>query len=218
MIGIPLSNTKSSYFYHKHATMRLFRLTVLGSLSIALLAGLASCEKDSEKEKVNYYAKSDIPMTGAQIAPTPSPSTGTGKLSVTYDKRGKVLNYTLSWTGLSDSVIAIRLNGPAPTGYSALDPTFNPPTNPVPANWGLYTTTPYKVIQVFTGTAPKALYPATGSFTGSINIDDVKVRELDLLNNLYYFTIHTKTMLPVAAPGSYLYRWFGEIRAQVVFQ
>ena len=212
MISNPLPNGKSSYFYYKHATMRLFRLTVLASLSIAMIGGFSSCEKDSEKEKVNFYTKSDIPMTGAQIAPAQSPSTGSGKLTVSYDKRGRVLNYKLSWTGLSDSVIAIRLNGPAPLGYSALDPTFTG------ANPTAFTTSPYKVIQIFTGTAPKALYPATGSFTGSVNIDDVKVREQDLLNYLYYFTIHTKTSLPVAAPGNFLYRWFGEIRGQVVFQ
>lgn len=208
----PFRIQKVLIFTSNTQPMRLSRLTVLALVSIALLAGFASCEKDSEKDKVNLYTKSDIPMTGAQIAPSPSPSTGTGKLSVTYDKRGKVLNYTLSWTGLSDSVIAIRLNGPAPAGFSALDPTFTG------ANPTAYATSPYKVIQIFTGTAPKAMLPSTGSYTGSVNIDDVKVREQDLLNYLYYFTVHTKTTLPVPAPGSFLYRWFGEIRGQVKFQ
>lgn len=192
--------------------MKLFRLTALASVCLGLVLALASCEKDDEKNKVHFHAKSDIPATGAQIAPTQSPSAATGKLSVSYDDRTKVLNYSISWSGLSDSVIAIRLNGPAPSGYAALDPTFTG------ANPTAVATSPYKTLQIFTGTAPRSLYPATGSYTGSVNVDNVKIREQDILNGLYYFTIHSKTTLPISGQGAFLYRWFGEIRAQVIFQ
>jgi CHRD domain len=201
-------------FTANHATMKLFKLTVLASLCFALFMGLSSCEKDSEKDKANLHIKTDIPVTGAQIVPA-SPSPGTGKLSINYDRRNKVLNYTITWTGLSDSVVAIRINGPAPSGFSALNTSF---TGASPT---LYTTTPYIVIQQFTGatTAPfKPLYPSTGSFSGTLSVDGVKVKEQDLLNNLYYFTIHTKTVLPGSPPASLFFRWYGEIRAQINFQ
>jgi len=194
--------------------MKLLKLTSLGLLSFALFMGLSSCEKESERKKVNVYTKSDIPGTGAQIAPTPSPSTGLAKLSVNYDKRTKVLNYTISWSGLSDSVIAVRLNGPAPVGYSALKLPFTvaagDSTN--------FNTTPYIVLQQATGTAPRALLPSTGSYTGSYAMDEVTGKEMNLLNQYYYVTLHTKTTLPVPGASRFFFRWFGEVRAQVVFQ
>ncbi|MCG2615609.1 CHRD domain-containing protein [Terrimonas sp. NA20] len=194
--------------------MKLFRLTALGFLSFALFMGLSSCEKESEKKKVNFYTKSDISGTGAQIAPNPSPSTGLAKLSVSYDKRTKVLNYTISWSGLSDSVIAVRLNGPAPIGYSALRNPFTVATGDSTS----FNTTPYIVLQQTTGTAPRALLPSTGTFTATFPIDEVTATELNLLNQYYYVTLHTKTTLPVPGAARFFFRWFGEVRAQVVFQ
>ncbi|MET0391828.1 MAG: CHRD domain-containing protein [Chitinophagaceae bacterium] len=202
--------------------MKLFKLTALASLCIALTVSIVSCEKDAEKDRVNVYSKSDIPATGAQIAPTPSPSAATGKLAVSYDKRAKVLNYTISWTGLSDSVMAIRVSGPAPTGYSSLRAGYSP------ASATADTTSPYNVYQQVAGnvlvssnanavTSTKKLAP-TGSFSGSVQIDGVKLKEEELLSGLYYITVHPKTVLPGTAPASLFYRWFGEIRAQIKFQ
>jgi hypothetical protein len=187
---------------------------------------LASCEKDDEKKKGTLHVKTEIPATGAQISPSASPSSGLGSLSVSYDTKGGVLNYAITWSGLSDSVIAIRICGPAPVSYSSLNtlfsgwtvqPTFKPLAD---------TTTPYIYLQQFTagntttssGVA-KGLYPSSGSFTGSLLVDGVKIKESDLLNNLFYITIHTKTILPaVPSPSNLLYRWFGEVRAQIKFQ
>ncbi len=191
--------------------MNLLKLTATASLFVIALAGLSSCEKESEKQKVNLYMKDDIVLTGAQIKPTPSPSAGLGKISVSYDKRNKVLNYLITWSGLSDSVIAIRINGPAPYGFNSVNPAFTG------ANPNSFTTTPYLVLQQFTGTAPKALYGSNGSYTGTLAVDGVKVKEQDLLNGYYYVTLHTKTMLPVVFPGNFLFRWLGEIRAQITF-
>lgn len=195
--------------------MKWFSLTALTTICLGLITGLSSCEKDSEKDKVNLYQKSDIPMTGAQVAPNGTPSAGLGQLSVSYDRRAKQLNYSFSWSGLSDSVVAIRVNGPAPIGYPAVNPAFTG------ANPTSYATTPYVVLQQFTGqtSAPfRPLYPSSGSYSGTLQVDNVKVREQDLLNGLYYITIHTKTILPVASPGNLYYRRFGEIRGQIVWQ
>ncbi len=192
--------------------MKFARLAAYASLSIALLGSLASCEREEDETSANVFQKTDIPATGAQIRPTASPSTGSGKLTASYDKRNQTLSYTINWTGLSDSVIAIRITGPAPTGYNAVNPAFTG------ANPTAFATTPYTSLQTFTGTGVKPLYPSTGSFTGTLLVDGVKVKEQDLLNGLYYITVHTKTTLPVPAPGSFLYRWFGEIRAQIVLK
>lgn len=202
--------------------MKLFKLTALASLCIALTVSFVSCEKDAEKDRVNVYTKSDIPATGAQINPTPSPSSATGKLSVTYDKRVRTLNYTISWTGMSDSVMGIRISGPAPIGYSNYRSGYSP------ASATADTTTPYNVYQQVTGnvlvssnanavTSTKKLSP-TGSFSGSVQIDGVKLKEEALLSGLYYITVHPKTVLPGTAPASLFYRWYGEIRAQIKFQ
>lgn len=195
--------------------MKLFKLTALATFCLALTSTFTSCEKDSEKDKVNAYSKSDIPVTGAQVAPVASPTTGSGSLSVSYDKRVGIINYNLTWSGLSDSVIAIRVCGPAPVGYPVLNPSFTG------ANPTGITTTPYVVLQEFNGVttqAPtKAFRAASGSYTGTLLVDGVKVREQDLLNGLYFITVHTKTTLPVSGSGAFLYRWFGEIRGQIRF-
>src|SRR6218665_290166 len=163
--------------------MKLFKQTAWAALTIALFINLTSCEKQEDREKDNIYAKSDIPGTGAQIAPVPSPSTGTAKLSVNYDSRAKTLNYSISWTGLTDSVIAIRLNGPAPIGYSALNRAFTVAAG----DSNSFSTTPYTVLQQITGTSPKALSPKDGSYSNSVLVDDVVIKEIDLLNQYYYF-------------------------------
>lgn len=197
--------------------MKLLRLTAFGSLCLGLFISFTSCEKEEEKKKGYLFTKSDIAMTGAQIAPVPSPSTGTGKLNVSYDKNTKILTYSMNWSGLSDSVIAIRISGPAPTGYAAIDPTFAPTTSTA----ALYTTTPYIVLQQFTGTTTspiRALYPSTGSYSGTLQMDGVKGVEQNLMNGQYYVTIHTKTFTGTPpATSAFLYRWFGEIRAQITF-
>lgn len=193
--------------------MNLPRLTACFLFSVLALTCLPSCEKEGEEKKSNLYVKKDIAFTGAQIKPVASPSAGTGSMDVWYDKREKILNYAIRWSGLSDSVIAIRICGPAPIGFNTVNPAFNP----APATFNAYATSPYIPVQVFLGTAPRALYPSSGTFAGAILVDGAKVKEEDVLNGQFYVTIHTKTILPIAAPGSYLFRWLGEVRAQVEF-
>lgn len=192
--------------------MKLFQLTALATLCLGLITGLSSCEKDSEKDKVNRYEKSDIAVTGAQVAPNGTPTTGLGKLDVRYDKRNRQLHYSVNWSGLSDSVIAIRVCGPAPIGFPSLNPAFTG------ANATLPSTTPYFVIQEVVQSGTRALYPSAGNYSGTIIVDEIRAKEMELLNGYYYVTIHTKTILPVAAPGNLYYRWFGEVRGQIKWQ
>ncbi|MDP4261513.1 MAG: CHRD domain-containing protein [Bacteroidota bacterium] len=162
--------------------MQLLKLTVLSSLLFAFAVSFISCEKDSERAKVLVYTKSDITMTGAQSVPA-SNSGALGSLNVTYNKTSKILSYTFNWTGLSAPPSKIYIYGPAPTGYGSTT-----------------------IKQTVLSAANPALYPASGSFTGSVYVDDVLIIEQELLNYLYYVSIIT----PLYPQG--------EIRGQIRFQ
>ena len=183
-------------------------------------------------------------MSGSQIAPSTvaSASTGTGTLDVSYDKGSKTLTYKITWSGLSDSVIAIRICGPAPVGYPSLKSGYTG------ANPYAVATTPYAVIQEIssvmlknlTGSlgaraadtvANKTVFASSGTYSGLLGMDDVYVKEADLLNGLYYITIHTGKTYPSPSPTTTLvnpavlptalqlqYRQWGEIRGQIKFQ
>lgn len=175
--------------------MQLLKLTVLSSLLFAFAFSFTSCEKEAEKKKNgSLYSKTDIPLTGAQSVPATT-SAATGSLAVSYNKNGKVLYYTFNWTGLTDTITCIVLQGPAPTGYASgtvkqLLPGFTT-VNPSSAQ--------LKTIQA---TYPYQLF----NYKGSVLVDNAVIKETDLLNHLYYLSIRTK-----AFPT-------GEIRAQVRFQ
>lgn len=149
--------------------MKLLKLTISSSLLFSFLVSMVSCEKEEEKKKAFVYTKSDIAMTGAQAIPA-SASSATGVLSVYYDKRTQLLNYTFYWSGLTGVPKSIGIYGPAPAGYPALTTT-----GPAPA---------MQTISV-TGLA------VAGNYSGSIVIDGAKFKEEDLLNYLYYITIGT---------------------------
>lgn len=167
--------------------MKLLKLTVLSSLLFSFLLTMSSCEKEAEKKKANVYSKSDIIMTGAKAVPQ-SASTGSGTLSVYYDKRTKLLNYTVKWFGLSTKPTSIGIYGPAPEGYLA----FTPALAPAPA-----------VVNITSG-----LTAATsGTYTGSILVDNAVISEQSLLNSWYYVRVNTSATYPG-----------GEIRGQITFQ
>jgi hypothetical protein len=164
--------------------MKLLKLTALTSLCFALFLGFSSCEKDAEKSKVNVYTRTDIPMNGAQAVPA-NASTGNGTLSVYYDKRVKILYYTITWAGLTGVPTSIGIFGPAPAGYLALTSAGAP----APA------------LQAITITNPQI----SGTYSGTLFVDDVKIVEQTLINGLFYVRIAT-----AANP-------LGEIRAQIKF-
>jgi len=186
--------------------MRLPKLTAIFFTMI-----LAACNKDTTYRETTIVKT--LPVTTAQNVPS-LPTAGSGDVSIDYTPANKAVNYKISWSNLTDSVIAIRICGPSPAGYNSINPAFTGanPTSP--------STTPHVVLQEFVGTATKALYAKNGSFTSSFPIDGVKVSE-ELLNaGYYYFTIHTKTIIPppATAPASLAYRWFGEIRGQLTIK
>ena len=152
-----------------------FRLTALSFLLACILI-LTSCEKDYDQTKVIEFSKTGIVMSAKNEVPTNS-STATGSLNVFYSRATRILSYQFTWTGLTGNVTNMHIHGQAPVGYTA------------------------GVFQGFTG------YPTTpsGSFSGSLLIDNVAIKEENLLNGLYYVNIHT-----LANIG-------GEIKGQITF-
>jgi hypothetical protein len=160
--------------------MKLNSLTATCSLLFALLVTLGSCEKSSEAKKGTHYTKSGITMSGAQVVPT-STSNALGTMDVSYIKGTKQLNYKITWSGLSGNPTGIGVYGLAPAGY------------------GVAPTTPFQTISI-TGLT------ANGTYSGNLLVDDVAVKEENVLNGLYYIMIRT-----AAFPA-------GEIRGQIKFQ
>lgn len=120
--------------------------------------------------------KKGIAVTGAQEVPAASPA-GSGTLDVSYNKSTKTLTYAATYTGMTDSVTMMHFHGPAEKGKNA------------------------GVVFPIQGFTPGT----SGSVSGTVKLDEVKLKEADLLGGKWYFNVHTTTH-----PG-------GEIRGQVEF-
>jgi hypothetical protein len=149
--------------------MKLIKITALFSLVCAFSLTLSSCEKDSEDRKRLEFSKTAIIMSGAQETPL-SNSSALGTMDVNYRRDTKILNYKITWSGLTGTPIGIGVHGTAPTG-------FNPYS---PAAW----TTP---VQSFTLTG----LTATGTYSGALLVDGFAVKEEDVLSGLYYINLRT---------------------------
>ena len=140
--------------------MKFIKTTALLSFFVSFI--LIACEKEAEVKKTKVYSKSGIIMSGAQETP-PNPTSATGTLDVIYDKRTKVLTYTIKYSGLTGPVTGAHIHSRAPVGYQT------------------------GIVQPFIG------FPTTtaGTYSGSLLADEVFIKEEDLLNGLYYANIHT---------------------------
>lgn len=165
--------------------MKLIKLTALSLLLTGSLFIISSCESDAELRRTSDYSKTGIMLTGANETPA-TPTTALGTLDVSYTKSSKILSYTINWSGLTGPVTAAHIHGLAPTGYAA------------------------GVLQSFSTSAivkcPTVSNTSCGTYKGTLLVDDVVVKEDNLLNGMYYVNLHTATY-----PA-------GEIRAQIRFQ
>jgi hypothetical protein len=190
------------------ATMTKLKLTAGYACMIAIISILLiSCEKPFKRDG-DIVTKSDIPMNGPQVVP-PNNSAATGTIQVTYNRGTRILDYKITWTGLSGppagGASALPVPGltfPAIGIYGPADPTYMafpyPPLQPT----GL-SVFPNGVVQGVTSGFTAA---TSGSFTGSLFVDNAAVKESDLLNNKYYIQIRT-----AAFPN-------GQIRGQIDFR
>ncbi len=170
--------------------MKLIKLAVLPVLFSTCLLALTSCEPDAELKKTTEFSKSGIVMSGAQENPA-NASPAIGSMDVYYSKETRTLTYKVTWSGLTDSVSLMHIHGLAPVGFNT-----GVVQNIVTASGGIF---PQK-------TSGKYTFLKSGTLSGTMLVDGFVVKEVDLLNGLYYMNIHTP-----AFPG-------GEIRGQIKFQ
>jgi hypothetical protein len=160
--------------------MKIGQLTAAISFSIFTLV---ACKKDNN---VIERSNSDIVMNGAQISST-NASPAIGKLSVSYSSKTHLLTYTATWTGLNGTITAFRIHGPADPGFPG----------PVLQNNIAYSSSNTTGFPTST----------SGTWTNSLYVDNVTIKEEDLLAGRYYVAIYTA--------GTYATT--GEIRGQIVF-
>jgi hypothetical protein len=141
---------------------------------IAALFIFPACDADDIFNE-NLYLGNSLPMSGAQEVPAVATS-ATGTINASYNKLSRILTYSVAFSGLSGNAAAAHIHGTAEAGYNA------------------------NVLQSFSG------FPAatSGSYSGTLYFDGVKLLEEHLLAGRYYVNIHTP-----ARPG-------GEIRGQLI--
>ena len=152
--------------------MKWFKLTALSTVLSGLSIIIASCEKVSDEIAATVIKKS-LPMSGSQEVPANS-STATGTIDLSYNRDTKVLTYTVNWSGLTDTLIAMHIHNTADPGYNA-----GVLQNIITSSNGLAT--------------PGPKFIKSGTISATLYIDGQVFKEEHLLANKYYMNIHTKT-------------------------
>jgi hypothetical protein len=132
-------------------------ILVMGSMLVG-----TSCSKDDDNNtpapKVDYTLSGTA--SGSQEVPAVTTG-GSGTVTGSYNSSTNLLNYTVTWTGLSGPATLMHFHGPALAG----------------ANAG--------VALGITGFTSAA----SGSYTGSATLNDTQ--EADLLAGKWYYNVHT---------------------------
>jgi hypothetical protein len=140
-------------------TINLFKKWPLILSVLAVSALVASCDKDDDDVDEQKYTLSGT-ASGSQEVPAVATS-ATGTLTGTYDAGNNKFDYTINWSGLSGTVAAMHIHGPAMAGANA------------------------SVIHPLSITVNGAM----GSSSGSLTLADST--ETHLLNGRLYYNIHT---------------------------
>jgi len=138
---------------------------------------LASCSQADDIFNDNNYVGNALPMSGAQEVP--AVTTGaSGSINASYNRLSRILSYKVSFSGLSGNATAAHIHGTAEAGFIA------------------------GVLQSFSGFPAKT----AGTYSGTLYVDGIKIKEAELLAGWYYVNIHT-----AANSG-------GEIRGQLILK
>lgn len=164
--------------------MRLTKLTAFTFLSFVFLFGFSGCMKNADKRITREFVNNNIVLSGAQETP-PNAATAVGSMDVFYTRETRTLTYTIRWSGLTGNVTAMHIHGQSPSGYIA----------------GVFQT--FSIANIVR--CPTFTTTTCGTYTGTLFVDGVTIKEDNLLNGFYYVNIHT-----AANPG-------GEIRGQISF-
>jgi CHRD domain-containing protein len=149
--------------------MKIIRLI---ALLIALSAFFISCQKDDVVSSPVDFNSAGLPMTGTQETPAVT-TTASGTIDIAYSRSSKILAYIITWQNLSGPVAALYIHGPSQAGYqgSILQKA-------IASSGGVVTPNPTK-------------YGASGSYSGFIYVDDIKIKESDVIYNKLYANIYT---------------------------
>lgn len=157
--------------------MRKFK-HILVSTVISSFVFLSACTKEDCEDDKNVYTKKGLDLSGSQEVPVRD-TKAYGKADVSYDKKTKMLKYDIAWFNLTGNPTGAHIHGTAPRGVNAA------------------------IKHDFFSLIPKTV---SGTFSNSVMVDGVAIKEDSLLLGFYYFNIHTPTY-----PG-------GEIRGQIEFK
>lgn len=136
---------------------------------------LSACHKDCDDK--HEITRKNLPVNGLQEVPQRT-TKAHGSLDVSYNKKTKVLTYNVKWHDLTANPVGAHIHGEAAKGVNA------------------------SIKHDFTAPLPKT---TSGTYTGSVVVDEVAIKQAGLLAGLYYINIHTPMF-----PG-------GEIRGQIEF-
>jgi hypothetical protein len=142
-----------------------------------------SCSKDDSE---NILRNDKMAMTGAQETP-PVTTSATGMATASYNKETRLMTYTVSWQNLTRPLTAMHIHGVADPGTAA-----GVVQNIITPSGGIFR-------------SDSTIYGKSGSVSASVFVDNLVIREADLLAGKYYFNIHT-AQYPA-----------GEIRGQITF-
>lgn len=149
-------------------------------ISIFTLAFI-SCSKSDWKHffdhKKDVISARNLPLTGSQEVPEKI-TPASGLVDVRYNKKTKTLEFDLSWKELTGIPTGAHIHGAAARGSNA------------------------GIKYDFFALIPKT---TSGSFSNSVIVDGIAIKEDNLLLGYYYFNIHTPTNSG------------GEIRGQIEF-
>lgn len=133
------------------------------------------------KDRDTTNSNFNIVMTGGQvIPPPPAASAAVGRVEASYNYETKMLNLKIYWFNLGSAVTAIHIHGFADPGA------------------------PAAVVQNIAGFSTAT----SSTFSGSVLVDEVHIKQAALIAGKYYIDIHTTTP-PFDA--------LGEIRGQLTF-
>lgn len=97
----------------------IFSKRALLALCLGASLFVVSCDKDNDDDDMDnttHLLSGDA--SGSQEVPAVTTS-GTGRLTGSYNANTNTLNYTITWTGLSGVATAAHFHGPAAVGVNA---------------------------------------------------------------------------------------------------
>src|SRR5262245_42917562 len=98
--------------------MKLLKLTAFVLVLSLAVFSISSCEPDAELTRTTDFQKQGIVLSGANEIPA-NASPAIGKMDVFYSRETRILSYTVTFSGLLDSVMLMHIHGLAPVGYAA---------------------------------------------------------------------------------------------------